>query len=140
MKIEFTAHGHRFITSKHKSTFEITTEKDLTPAGDCIIGVSSDLNLNDFNNEFKSKITNDKTEIIVNLYTPNGFDTIKGFGDKNLTLSHPTDVVIRKSNFTCSRTLMIKANKAAIDLNPELINDLKNCENLNVEIILNDKE
>ena len=54
-----------------------------------------------------------------------------------MALDHLTDIVIRKSNFICGRTLMIHADKAAVDLNKDLINDLANLEDLDIEIILN---
>ena len=64
------------------------------------------------------------------------YDEIVGFGHENLTLTHPTDIVCRKSDYTCSRTLMINANKAARDLDLNLIEDLKNEKEMEVTIIL----
>ena len=49
-----------------------------------------------------------------------------GFGHENLTLTHPTDIVCRTSDYVCPRTLMINADKAARDLDSDLIEDLKN--------------
>ena len=46
------------------------------------------------------------------------------------------DIVIRKSDFICCRTLMIHADKAACDLDRDLINDLANYKDLDMEIIL----
>ncbi|WP_405298104.1 DUF371 domain-containing protein, partial [Methanobrevibacter sp.] len=43
---------------------------------------------------------------------------------------------IRKSDFTCSRTLMINADKAAKDLDGNLIEDLKNEKVMEVTIKL----
>ncbi len=74
--------------------------------------------------------------IKIQLETENGFDEITGYGHPELTLEHPTDMVCRKSEFKCSRTLMIKADKAAIDLDRELINDLREREELKVKIIV----
>ncbi|KZX14111.1 DUF371 domain-containing protein [Methanobrevibacter curvatus] len=136
MKIKFKAKGHKNISSLHKSTFEITQDTSLTPSGDCIVGVASELNLNSFSKEFKDKIANDKTKIVVKLKTENGHDEISGFGHPKLTLTHPTDIVARKSSFICSRTLMVKADKVATDLDRNLINDLKQGNILSVEIIL----
>jgi hypothetical protein len=70
----------------------------------------------------------------VDLKTENGHDEITGFGHEDLTLTHPTDIVIRKSDFTCSRTLMINADKAARDLDEKLIDDLKNEKIMEVTI------
>ena len=137
MNFKIRAKGHENVLSLHKSTFEITKDKDLSLAGDCIIGLDIDKSMEDFPKEFKEKLANDDTKIIIELKTPNASDEIEGYGHHDLTLSHPTDIVCRKSTFVCSRTLMIKSNKAAIDLNRDLIKDLANGESMEVNIILN---
>ncbi|OED30482.1 DUF371 domain-containing protein [Methanosphaera sp. WGK6] len=134
MEYSFIATGHENVTSLHKSTFEITTDKYLTLKGDCIIGVNSDKTLNDLPDELKELIMTDDTKIELILETNNASDIIIGYGSSNLTLNHPSDMVCRKSTFTCSRTLMINSNKAATDLKKELINDLKQGSNLKVTI------
>ncbi len=136
MNFKIMAKGHENVLSLHKSTFEITKDNDLSLAGDCIIGLDIDKSMEDFPNEFKEKLANDDTRVIVELRTPNASDSIEGFGHHDLSLSHPTDIVCRKSTFVCSRTLMIKSNKAAIDLNRNLIKDLANGESMEVNIIL----
>ena len=136
MNFKIMAKGHENVLSLHKSTFEITKDKDLTLSGDCIIGLDIDKSMEDFPKEFKEKLANDDTKVIVELKTPNASDTIEGFGHHDLSLSHPTDIVRRKSTFVCSRTLMIKSNKAAIDLNRDLIKDLANGESMEVNIEL----
>ena len=136
MNFKIMAKGHENVLSLHKSTFEITKDKDLSLSGDCIIGLDIDKSMEDFPDEFKEKLANDDTEVIVELRTPNASDTIEGYGHHDLTLSHPTDIVCRKSTFVCSRTLMIKSNKAAIDLNRDLIKDLANGESMDVNIEL----
>ena len=136
MNFKIKAKGHENVLSLHKSTFEITKDKDLSLSGDCIIGLDIDKSMEDFPKEFKEKLANDDTKIIIELKTPNASDEIEGYGHHDLTLSHPTDIVCRKSTFVCSRTLMIKSNKAAIDLNRDLIKDLANGESMEVNIIL----
>ena len=136
MNFKIMAKGHENVLSLHKSTFEITKDKDLSLSGDCIIGLDIDKSMADFPEEFKEKLANDDTKAIVGLKTSNASDTIEGFGHHDLSLSHPTDIVCRKSTFVCSRTLMIKSNKAAIDLNRDLIKDLANGESMEVNIIL----
>ena len=136
MNFKIKAKGHENVLSLHKSTFEITKDKDLSLAGDCIIGLDIDKSMEDFPKGFKEKLANDDTKVIVELRTPNASDTIEGYGHHDLTLSHPTDIVCRKSTFVCSRTLMIKSNKAAIDLNRDLIKDLVNGESMDVNIEL----
>ena len=136
MNFKIKAKGHENVLSLHKSTFEITKDKELSLSGDCIIGLDIDKSMEDFPEDFKEKLANDDTKVIVELRTPNASDTIEGYGHHDLTLSHATDIVCRKSTFVCSRTLMIKSNKAAIDLNRDLIKDLANGESMDVNIEL----
>lgn len=136
MKFKIHTKGHKNVTSKHKSTFEITKDPEIGITADCIIGVDMDKSMLDFPQDFKEKIANSETEIIMKLKTINGCDEIHGYGDENLTLTHPTDIVCRKSDYTCNRTLMIKADKASRDLDSNLVNDLSNGEPMDVEIIL----
>lgn len=128
--------GHKNVSSMHKSTFEITKDPEIGPAADCIVGVAMDNSMNDFSDEFKAKIANKNIKITVILDTENGHDEIVGFGHEDLTLTHPTDIVCRTSDYVCSRTLMINADKAARDLDLDLIEDLKNEKEMEVTIIL----
>jgi hypothetical protein len=128
--------GHKNVTSLHKSTFEVTKDVEIGPTADCIVGTSADQSMLNFPQEFKDKIANSNTRITVILDTENGHDEITGFGHEDLTLTHPTDIVCRKSDFTCSRTLMINADKAAVDLDSDLIEDLKNEKTMEVTIKL----
>ena len=123
--------GHRNVTSHHKSTFEITKDAEIGPTADCIVGVDMDKTMLDF--------ASSNTKITVELKTENGHDEITGFGHEGLTLTHPTDIVIRKSDYVCSRTLMINADKAAKDLDGALIDDLKNEKIMEVTIKLCEK-
>ena len=123
MEFKIKSKGHKNVSSMHKSTFEITKDLEIGPTADCIIGVDMDDSMLDFPEEFKNKISNSNTRIAVLLDTPNAHDEIIGFGHEDLTLTHPTDIVCRTSEFTCPRTLMIKSSKAARDLNSQLITD-----------------
>lgn len=136
MIFKLTSKGHSNVTSLHKSTFEVTKDVEIGPTADCIVGTSADKSMLDFPEEFKDKIADSNTKVTVILDTENGHDEINGFGHEDLTLSHPTDIVCRKSDFTCSRTLMINADKAARDLDSGLIEDLKNGKIMEVTIKL----
>ena len=136
MEYTFHAKGHKNVTSAHRSTFEVTMDKEIGIRADCIVGVSSKIKLEDFPLELRNAIKNENTLIKVQLETENAEDEIKGYGHPELTLDHPTDMVCRKSDFKCSRTLMIKSDKAAVDLKRELVNDLKEGKDLKVTIIV----
>ena len=136
MIFKITTKGHKNVSSLHKSTFEITRDAEIGPTADCIIGVDMDNSMLNFPAEFKERIADSNTKIKVILDTENGHDEITGFGHEDLTLTHPTDIVCRTSDYTCSRTLMIKADKAARDLDADLIEDLKNEKIMDVTIKL----
>ena len=136
MIFKIRTRGHKNVTSHHKSTFEITKDVEIGPTADCIIGTDMDKSMLDFPQEFKDRIANSNTKISVVLDTENGHDEINGYGHEDLTLTHPTDIVCRTSDYTCSRTLMIRADKAARDLDEKLIEDLKNGKIMDVAIIL----
>lgn len=136
MIFKLKSKGHKNVTSHHKSTFEITKDAEIGPTADCIIGTDADKSMLNFPDEFKDMIADSNTKITVILDTENGHDEITGWGHENLTLTHPTDIVCRTSDFTCSRTLMIRADKAARDLDPKLVEDLKNQKIMDVTIKL----
>ena len=139
MIFKIRTRGHRNVTSHHKSTFEITKDAEIGPTADCIIATGMDKSMSDFPQEFKDMIANSNTKITVILDTENGHDEITGYGHEDLTLTHPTDIVCRTSDYTCSRTLMIGADKAARDLDEKLIDDLKNEKIMEVTIKLGEK-
>ena len=130
------AKGHSNVKSTHKTTLEITKEDYLTPKGDCIIGISADKSMADFSDELREKIRN-SDKIIVEIVVGDLKETIIGKGHKDLILNHPTDIVIRKSNFICPRTLMINASKSGKELNHKIVEKLKKGEDLIFRIIIN---
>jgi hypothetical protein len=136
MEYVFKAHGHSNVTSLHKTTFEVTTDPEIGKTADCVIGVSSDAVLDNMPLEMKKSLKNENTIVRIVLETKNAKDEIYGCGDPDLSLSHPSDMVCRKSTYTCSRTLMIKADKAACDLKEELVDDLKDGKALKCKIII----
>ena len=136
MEYTFEAKGHHNVTSKHRTTLEVTQDTEIGLAADCIVGVSSKVSLNDLPHQMKEAIQNEKTIIQIILETENAKDVITGYGHPALTLDHPTDMVCRKSDYTCSRTLMVHADKASVDLDSDLIAELASGKTLKVTIIV----
>ena len=52
--------------------------------------------------------------------------SMHGFTDQRLTLSHGHDIVIRKSNFVCPRTLCVLCDTASSDMPRDLVMKLQN--------------
>jgi hypothetical protein len=122
------AFGHKNIQATHPTTLEITKEETLTKRGDCIIAVSADKALADLNVDFKDYLRKENARISLLIEAGKIADVVNAFGSPKLILAHPTDMVVRKSNYICSRTLAIQADKAAIDLPRKLVEKLKNPE------------
>jgi hypothetical protein len=124
------ARGHKHVLGKHKTTFEVTKETHLTPGGDCIVGISADKSISELSEKFKSslKSAGAKIEILLKIPGTGLEEKVTAFGSHELTFTHPTDIVVRKSNFICPRTLAINANKAAADFSREFIEKLKNAD------------
>jgi hypothetical protein len=122
------AWGHKNIQATHKSTLEITREAELSKRGDCIIAVSANKAMADLNSEFKEKLRKENAKIALIIETGDIVEVVNAFGSSRLILTHPTDMVVRKSNYICNRTLAIQADKTACDLSRRLAEKLKNPE------------
>jgi len=120
-----TAYGHGSIRSTHRTTFEITKEEHLTERGDCIIAVKSDKAVADLSRNFKEAVRRPGAEITITIEAGEEKETVKAKGDPRLSLTDPTDIVIRKSSFVGNRTLAVKADKAAADISRRLIEKLR---------------
>lgn len=119
------AYGHENIQATHRTTLEITKETRLSEGGTCIIAVSASKVLADLSLRFKEIMRENTAELTVLLEAGKAVDRLNASGDSRLILNHPTDMVIRKSDYICSRTLAIKADKAARDLSREVVAELK---------------
>lgn len=123
--VVFFAFGHQNIQATHKTTLEFTKEKDLSKQGDCIIGVNSTKGAIDLPYEFKEAARKVGAKITTKIEAGDLNEIVNAKGNHNLQFTHPTDLVIRKSNYLCNRTLAIEADKAAINLSRTFIEKLK---------------
>ena len=126
MKIEIPFKGHKNILSLHKKTIEITKDGKLTVNGDCIVGTNSSLACVDLPEKFKRKIQKPDTKIRFSIVADEYSFTVRGHGSEKLTLKHPNDIVLRKSAFTCSRTIAIMCDKASDDIPRKMVKKLQN--------------
>lgn len=119
-------YGHENIQATHKTTFEVTKEAQLSRRGDCIIAVSANKTMTDFSSEFKENLHKEKAKIMILIEAGDAAEVVNAFGSPRLILTHRTDMVVRKSNYICNRTLAIQADKAACDLSRKLAEKLRN--------------
>lgn len=126
MKFEISFFGHENIRSSHRSTIEITKERRLTPSGDCIVGVDATASCNELPAELKDRLRDSNTKVTIVICVQDQTFTINGFGHPDLSLTHTTDIVIRKSSFTCPRTLAVRCNKASDLIPRDMVSLLRN--------------
>ncbi|MFQ5475061.1 MAG: HAD-IA family hydrolase [Candidatus Nanoarchaeia archaeon] len=119
MRSVFSVIGHPNILATHTGTLEFTKDDDMSENGDCIIGVSADFSVSELKKlvrRYKVLKCTVKAGIISDSFF---FSANKGFSDKE-------EIVIRRSGYLSERTLGIRTEKAAIDIDRRLINRLKN--------------
>ncbi len=117
--------GHKNVRSLHARTIEITKDPHLTLSGDCIIGVSASKSCSDLTIGLKNKIRNNHSLVEIDLIVEPFTFKIQGFGNKDLLLTHHHDIVLRRSNFICDRTLCLNCNHSAIHIPRKMIELLR---------------
>ncbi|AUX07922.1 hypothetical protein AArcSl_0267 [Halalkaliarchaeum desulfuricum] len=124
------ARGHENVRGEHESTFEVTSDDWLTPAGDCILAVDADRTPADFSAEFVAACRDRNTTITARLEVApvgsNGeaeplVETITGRGDPELTFESDRSLVGRTSDYVDDRTVLVEADSAAVDVDRELV-------------------
>ena len=129
-EIKFT--GNKNIRSLHQKTLEITKDSHLTQNGDCIIGVNAICGCKDIPIKIKEKIKNSNSIIKFSIKVGDQLFQVTGKGNKNLILSHPDDIVLRKSNFICPRTLAIDCDKSSYSIPRKMVQILQNPETVGI--------
>ncbi|MHA1990677.1 MAG: DUF371 domain-containing protein [Candidatus Hodarchaeales archaeon] len=121
------AWGHTNIFCTHGTTIELTKEASLTKKGDCVLAVKSSKSCFDLTPDLKNLIKKGK-KFIVKLKVDEVQDYFYGFGNKELKLLDKYDIVFRKSDFICDRTILINCSKSSKELSRKLIDKLKHPE------------
>ncbi|MEE6211345.1 DUF371 domain-containing protein [Salarchaeum sp. III] len=118
------AHGHENVSAEHASTFEVTTDDYLTPAGDCILAIDADRAPSDFSREFVDACRDESAAITAVLETPDERVTITGRGHPDLAFENQRGHVGRTSTYVDDRTVMVDADAAATDLPRDFVTSL----------------
>jgi hypothetical protein len=118
--------GHENISSTHRSTLEFTKDSYVSNNGDCILVVSADKAPIDLGSVFKENLQKPDAKLTIIIEVDDLKEQIQAYGHPHLTLTHPTEMVIRKSDYISDRTLGVRADKAANELSRALVDKLKN--------------
>lgn len=125
---EVTFYGHPNIRSLHAKTIEITKDEHLTPRGDCIIGVKANKACADLDESFKHRLKSNSSVVRIEIMIGDESFLILGMGDERLSMLNAHDIVIRKTNFVCPRTMSVLCDKASSDLPRKLVSMLQDQE------------
>lgn len=125
---EVTFYGHPNIRSLHAKTIEITKDEHLTPRGDCIIGVKANKACADLDESFKHRLKSNSSVVRIEIMVGDESFLILGMGDERLSMLNAHDIVIRKTNFVCPRTMSVLCDKASSDLPRKLVSMLRDQE------------
>ncbi|PLK19593.1 DUF371 domain-containing protein [Natronobacterium gregoryi] len=118
------ARGHENVRAEHASTFEVTTDDYLTPAGDCILAIEADRAPADFDPDFVAACQNADATITVELETAGHVDSVTGRGDPALEFTNERSAVGRTSEYVDDRTMLLEADFAAEGFDRDLVGAL----------------
>ena len=124
------AFGHKNVLCSHPTTIEITKDKHLSKKGNCILGIKASKACFDLNDVLRNQIRKGKRIQVTLYFNGKKEDSFYGYGHKNLKLLDKNDMVFRKSNYTCDRTILVDCNKSSSDLNKDLIKKLQEKDSL----------
>jgi hypothetical protein len=118
------ARGHENVSAEHGSTFEVTSDDYLTPAGDCILAIEADRTPADFDPAFVAACQSADARLVATLETDEYTERVVGRGHPELTLASDRSLVCRTSDYVDDRTAMVGAEAAAVDLDRDLVGAL----------------
>ena len=115
------ARGHENVRGTHTSTWELTSDDWLTPAGDCILGTEADRVPADFDPAFVEACRDADATLVATLRADVHEATVTGRGDPDLTFEDDRSLVVRTSDYVDDRTVMVGADAAAADIDRDLV-------------------
>ncbi len=123
------AYGHENISARHRTTMQVTKDKEITRRADCIIGVRANKSAADLSQDLRKHLL-EGGEVEVELVTFAGSFKFKAMGHRGLELTNQVDAVIRKSTYVDDRTILVKAEASARDIPRHIIKSLKRRETI----------
>jgi len=103
-----------------------TKDKILSKNGDCIVAVGADKALADLSLAFRDALRKPNAKLTILIEAGGLIQEIGAAGSPKLILTHPIDMVIRKSDYISDRTLAINADKSSDDFPRLFIERLQN--------------
>ncbi len=119
----FTAWGHPGIKATHRTTLMLTKDADCTARGDCIIGVRAD-----FDPGQLRELVKQEGKLVMAITVKQGRKVLREQVETttNASFNDSREIVLRKTDFLSPRTLGIRADKSAFELNREMAVAMRN--------------
>ena len=124
-EVTVRAEGHEHVAAEHGSTFEVTSDDWLTPAGDCILAVEADTTPADVPRSFVAACRSREATITAEFAAADATETVTGSGHPDLTFEGDRSMVGRTSDYVDERTVMVEADRAAADFDRRLVTALE---------------
>jgi hypothetical protein len=118
------ARGHEHVSAEHASTFEVTTDDYLTPAGDCILAIDADRSPADFDPKFVDACRDADATITVTIEAGGYAESVTGRGHPDLEFTNERSAVGRTSEYVDDRTVVVGAEFAAEGFDRDLVTAL----------------
>ncbi|ADJ16106.1 DUF371 domain-containing protein [Halalkalicoccus jeotgali] len=118
------AKGHENVSAEHASTFEVTTDDWLTPAGDCILAVEADRAPAEFDPEFVAACREEGARITVRFEADGHVEDVVGQGHPDLAFESERSMVGRTSEYVDERTVVVGTDQAAAGFDRDLVEAL----------------
>jgi uncharacterized protein len=118
---EIIFYGHPNVRSTHTKTIEITKAPALSLRGDCIIGVNANKACRDLKPTLKRLLQQEGLVVKIEIEVSGLSFAIDASSDSRLSLINLHDIVLRKSDFVCPRTVAISCNKASSDIPSDIV-------------------
>ncbi|WP_327051528.1 DUF371 domain-containing protein [Halomicrococcus gelatinilyticus] len=134
MQETIRAGGHDNVTAAHASTFEVTTDDFLTPAGDCILGIEADRAPADFDPAFVEACRDADATITATFEAGGHAATVTGRGHPDLSFESDRSAVGRTSDYVDERTVLVGAEFAAEGFDRDLVAALADGADLTVTL------
>jgi len=134
MDVIVGARGHDNVTATHGSTFEVTSDDWLTPAGDCILAIQADTVPAAFDDAFVAECRSSDATITATVRADGHETVVEGRGHPDLTFASDRSLVGRTSTYVDDRTVMVDADHAAADVDRDLVTAL--ADGADLEVVL----
>ncbi|ELZ91679.1 hypothetical protein C440_15234 [Haloferax mucosum ATCC BAA-1512] len=128
MREVIRARGHEHVSAEHASTFEVTSDDWLTPAGDCILAIEADRTPADFDPAFVEACQSHDATIIISVRVETDEttheQTVSGRGHPDLSFEGDRSIVFRTSDYVDDRTGAVGTQHAAAGFDRDLVSAL----------------